>query len=117
MSASSLISDQQLFHASIHPFKKGDIVEPRTRPLGGNPVAYATTSLNAATLFAQQRAIDAQVDKAHVYVVEPLSDDLDVDPKLQRTMPEGHFARSSVVSPSGFRVKFKVQEEKNPERK
>lgn len=116
MAASDHIS-QQLFHASVHPFEKGDIVEPRTRPLGGNPVAYATTSLNAASLFAQQRAIDAGADKAHVYVVEPVSDDIGPDPKIQRHVPEGHFSRSSVVSPSGFRVKFKVHEEQNPERK
>ena len=115
MSASDHISDQ-LFHASVHPFKKGDVIEPRTRPLGGRAVAYATTSLNAASLFAQQRAIDAGTDSAHVYVVEPMADDIGPDPKLQSTMPEGHYSRSSVTSPSGFKVKFKVHEERNPER-
>lgn len=116
MSASDHIS-QQLFHASVHPFNKGDIVEPRTRPLGGNPVAYATGSLNAASLFAQQRAIDAGADSAHVYVVEPLNDDLGPDPKVQSTTPEGHWSRDSITSPSGFKVKFKVHEEPNPQRK
>jgi hypothetical protein len=116
MSASDYLS-QQLFHASVHPFNKGDIIEPRTRPLGGNPVAYATTSLNAASLFAQQRAIDAGADSAHVYVVEPMADDIGPDPKLQSTVPEGHYSRSSVTSPSGFKVKFKVHEEPNPQRK
>lgn len=115
MSASDYLS-QQLFHASVHPFNKGDIIEPRTRPLGGNPVAYATTSLNAASLFAQQRAIDANADVAHVYAVEPIADDLGPDPKLQSTAPEGHYSRSSVTSPSGFKVKFKIHEERNPER-
>lgn len=89
---------QQLFHGSIHPFKKGDVIKP-----GGTGLAWSTTNARHAGAYAamgNRRAVsedpefkvgDQPALFGTVYKVEPVKNDL--------ISEEGIHA-----SPTGFRV-------------
>jgi hypothetical protein len=97
MSASNNPSEP-LFHGSIHPFQKGDIIMP-----GRTGLSWASSNLRHATEYARmgnRRALsndsdykveDQPVLFGTVYNVEPLKNDLVSKGKIY-------------ASPSGFRV-------------
>lgn len=89
---------EPLFHGSIHPFKKGDIIKP-----GGTGLAWSSANLRHAAEYARmgnRRALsndpdfkveDQPVLFGTVYNVEPVKNDL---------ISEGNIH----ASPTGFRV-------------
>ena len=80
----------KLYHYSPHQFEPGDIVEARVSFPYPDAWAWATTAFDAAGAF----------DGAHMFEVEPLTDDLE---------PSPHH-KNAYRSRTGFKVIRQVKE-------
>jgi hypothetical protein len=87
------VLSEQLFHASPHPFKVGDVVEPRDREH-----AFATTSLG----YAKRHLSQIRGEEGSVFTVEPV----DVEDMKTETA-KGDFGNYR-LSKKGFRVTGKL---------
>ena len=97
---------QALFHATVHPFAPGDVINPTDVEHDETPHAYATTDLGIAQSIAKMRTRmhnrrnpeDQREEK--VYEVEHMSGPADIY-DVPRSL-------RAVADPQGFRVKRAV---------
>src|SRR5436190_24052538 len=107
MAASDHLS-AALFHATVHPFEPGDVVNPTDTAHSENAMAYATTdrdvahSLSRAVARRHNRRNPDDQREGLVYEVEHMSGPADVW-DVPRSL-------KAVMDPEGFRVRRRIED-------